>query len=113
MYWIFFCRVYLPQLKLSFSIDGSSSKRGMNGDIILRKVRLSPMQVASMVDRLDCGGLDHQELKSLYEFIPTRDEKEGLSVYFRNSKSQIDALADLTPCEQYMVALMVRWRTMT
>ena len=85
----------------------------MNGDIILRKVKLSPMQVALMVDHLDCGGLDRQELKSLCEFIPTRDEKEGLSAYLKNSNSQIDAFADLTPCEQYMVAMMVRWRTMT
>jgi hypothetical protein len=85
----------------------------MNGDIILRKVKLSPMQVALMVDHLDCGGLDCQELKSLCKFIPTRDKKEGLSAYLKNSNSQIDAFADLTPCEQYMVAMMVRWRTMT
>ena len=83
----------------------------MNGDIILRKVKLSPLQVASMIDQMNSGGMDPQELKSLYEFIPTKEEAEGLRVYLRNSKSRNDALADLTPCEQYMVAMMVRWRT--
>jgi hypothetical protein len=80
----------------------------MNGDIILRKLKLSPLKVASMVDNLDCGGMDPQELKSLNEFIPTKEEAEGLRVYLKNSNSQTDALAKLTPCEQYMVAMMVR-----
>ncbi len=80
----------------------------MNGDIILRKLKLLPLQVASMVDNMDCG-MDPQELKSLYEFIPTREETEGLQFYLKNSNSRADALANLTPCEQYMVAMMVRW----
>ncbi len=74
----------------------------------MRKLKLLPLQVASMVDDMECGGMDPQELKSLYEFIPTREETEGLRLYLKNSKSRAEALATLTPCEQYMVAMMVR-----
>jgi hypothetical protein len=81
----------------------------MNGDIILKKLKLLPLQVASMVDDMDCGEMDPQELKSLYDFVPTREETEGLRLYLTNSNSRADALANLTPCEQYMVAMMVRW----
>ena len=77
----------------------------MNGDIILKKFKLSPSQVASMVDCMDCGRLDAVELKSLFEFLPTDEESKGLTEYLANSKSRNDAVAEMTPCEQYMVAM--------
>lgn len=77
----------------------------MNGDIILKKVKLAPSEVASMVDTMDFGALDAVELKSLYEFMPTDEEAKGLTTYLSNAPSRDDAVADLTPCEQYMVAM--------
>ena len=77
----------------------------MNGDIILRKVKLAPSQVASMVDNMDCGKLDPVELKSLYEFMPTDEEMKALTTYLSNSKSRDEAVEEMTPCEQYMVAM--------
>ena len=77
----------------------------MNGDIILKKFKLSPSQVASMVDCMDCGRLDAVELKSLFEFLPTDEESKGLTEYLANSESRNDAVAEMTPCEQYMVAM--------
>lgn len=81
----------------------------MNGDIILKKLKLLPLQVASMVDDMNCDDMDPQEVRCLVEFLPTREETEGLRLYLKNSKSRADALANLTPCEQYMVAMMVSW----
>lgn len=77
----------------------------MNGDIILRKVKLAPSEVANLVDCMDCGKLDPVELKSLYEFMPTDEEIKGLTKYLESSKSRNEAVADMTPCEQYMVAM--------
>ena len=85
-----------------------SAKRGMNGDIILRKVKLAPGDVASMVDCMDCGRLDPVELKSLYEYMPTDEEMQGLTAYLANAKdaeARDEAINLMTPCEQYMVAM--------
>ena len=81
------------------------SKRGMNGDIILRKVKLAPSDVVDMVERLDCSKLDPVELKSLYEFMPTDEEMRGLTSYLVTQKNKKEAVKELTPCEQYMVAM--------
>jgi hypothetical protein len=82
------------------------SKRGMNGDIILRKVKYSPLELSAMVEHLDAGRMDSQELRSLYEYLPTKEETVGIRAYLMKSKSHNDAIADLTPTEQYMVALL-------
>ena len=82
------------------------SKRGMNGDIILRKVKYSPLELSAMVEHLDAGRMDSQELKTLYEYLPTKEETVGIRAYLMKSKSHNDAIADLTPTEQYMVALL-------
>lgn len=93
-------------LILAFTPNFSSSKRGMNGDIILRKVKLEPSDVVNMVERMDCGKLDPVELKSLYEFMPTDEEMKGLTSYLvAQKKKKEEAVKDLTPCEQYMVAM--------
>ena len=81
-------------------------KRGMNGDIILRKVKYSPLELSAMVEHLDCGRMDSHELKSLYEYLPTKEETKRIRAYLMKSKSQNDAVADLTPTEQYMLALL-------
>ncbi|KAL7552298.1 hypothetical protein ACHAWF_015542 [Thalassiosira exigua] len=91
--------------KLKKGVRVIDSKRGMNGDIILKKIKLDPSQVVSLVDCMDCGKLDAVELKSLYEFMPTDEEIKGLTTYLENSKSRNEAVADMTPCEQYMVAM--------
>ena len=77
----------------------------MNGDIILKKVKIAPSQVALMVDSMDCGNLNAVELKSLFDVMPTDEEREGLSCYLEKSTSRQEALAQMTPCEQYMVAM--------
>lgn len=91
-----------PQANASYRC---SSKRGMNGDIILRKLKLAPDQVASMVENLDCSQLDSGELRTLYEFLPTEEERKGLTRYLENSKLQPTSVVDLTPCEQFMLAM--------
>lgn len=85
--------------------SANSSKRGMNGDIILRKVKLAPEEVASMINSMDCGKLDEFMLKTLFEFMPTDDEMKGLTNYLENAKSREKAVEEMTPCEQYMVAM--------
>ena len=85
------------------SLSLFSAKRGMNGDIILRKVKLAPSQVASMIDNMDAGQLDAVELKSLYEFMPTDEESKGLTEYLAGVQSCNDGVAEMMPCKQYMV----------
>lgn len=77
----------------------------MNGDIILKKIKLAPSQVVSLIDNMDAGKLDSVELKSLYEFMPTDEEIKGLTEYLASAESRNDEIASMTPCEQYMVAM--------
>lgn len=87
------------------SVKVIDSKRGMNGDIILRKVKLSPIEVATLIENMDVGSLDAVELKSLYEFMPTDEEMKALTSYLESSKDKEEEISYMTPCEQYMVAM--------
>lgn len=91
--------------KKSGTVKVIDSKRGMNGDIILRKVKLSPNEVATLVENMDAGSLDAVELKSLYEFMPTDEEIKALTAYLESSKDKTEEISYMTPCEQYMVAM--------
>jgi hypothetical protein len=91
--------------KKSGTVKVIDSKRGMNGDIILRKVKLSPHEVAKLIENMDTGPLDAVELKSLYEFMPTNEEIQGLTAYLESSKDKTEEISYMTPCEQYMVAM--------
>lgn len=86
------------------SVKVIDAKRGMNGDIILKKLKLNPTQVTSMVDRLEFEGLDADSLRSLYDFLPSDEEIKGLTKYLANVNRD-EALGGMTPCEQYMVAM--------
>ena len=100
----FVCYFLLVLLK-PISFHCYSGKRGMNGDIILQKIRIAPSQVAFMVDSMDCGNLSAVELKTLFEFMPTEEESKGLTSYLEKVTCPQDAIAEMTPCEQYMVAM--------
>lgn len=83
------------------------AKRGMNGDIILRKLKMLPAQVAAMIQHMnvDFDRVDAAMLGSLLELLPTDEEAAGLASYLASTKSRDDALSEMTPCEQYMVAM--------
>merc|ERR1712176_1287182 len=66
---------------------------------------MEPSDVASMIECMDCGRLDAVELKSLFEFMPNEEETKGLTAYLGKQINRAEAVADMTPCEQYMVAM--------
>jgi formin 2 len=56
-----------------------------------------------------CGTFDFTQLKALKEFLPTEEESSGLNLYTlkaKKSKEEEKAMADLCPCEKYMVSMM-------
>lgn len=53
-----------------------------------------------------CGKFDATQLKALKEFLPTEEEAAGLKTYVKNADGNDSAMADLCPCEKYMVAMM-------
>ena len=87
------------------SVKVIDAKRGMNGDIILRKLKVDPFEMANMVEHLNCGNFDATSLRSLYEFMPTNEEIKALTNYIATATSRDEALNGMTPCEQYMVAM--------
>ena len=89
-------------------IDG---KRGMNGGIILSRIKMEYSEIAKLVDMMENRKkFDITQLKALKEFLPTDEEAQALKSYLAKSSASEDAkskaMADLCACEQYMVAMM-------
>ena len=89
-------------------IDG---KRGMNGGIILSRIKMKYSEIAKLVDMMENRKkFDTTQLKALKEFLPTDDEAQALKGYLAKTsaseEAKAKAMADLCACEQYMVAML-------
>jgi len=89
-------------------IDG---KRGMNGGIILSRIKMEYADIATMVDLMESGKkFDATQLRALQEFLPTDEERQALKQYVAKASTSDEtkaaAMNDLCACEQYMVAMM-------
>jgi hypothetical protein len=93
------------------SVQAIDAKRGMNGGIVLARIKVEFAVLAEMVSEMDCGELDDTQLKALSEFLPTNDERFAIEGYIKSFESQteevkISAINDLCLCEKYMLAMM-------
>ena len=89
-------------------IDG---KRGMNGGIILSRIKMEYSEIAKLVNMMENRNkFDNTQLKALQEFLPTDEEARALKGYLAKASSSQEAkakaMADLCACEQYMVAML-------
>ena len=95
------------QKKSTQVIDG---KRGMNGGIILARLKIKYETIADMVNTMNAGEFDSTQLKALKEFLPTDDDRTNLTAYLKpgeaSEKAMEQAMSDLSECEKYMVAMM-------
>ena len=95
------------QKKSTQVIDG---KRGMNGGIILARLKIKYEMIADMVDTMNAGEFDSTQLKALKEFLPTDDDRTNLVAYLKpgedSEKAKDQVMSDLSECEKYMVAMM-------
>ncbi|KAL9179362.1 hypothetical protein ACHAXT_008652 [Thalassiosira profunda] len=92
------------------SVQVIDAKRGMNGGIILARIKIEFSVLADMVTEMDCGKLDDTQLKALREFLPTKDETFAIEGYIKgassSAKTKEAAINDLCACEKYMLAMM-------
>ena len=93
------------------SVQAIDAKRGMNGGIVLARIKVEFAVLAEMVSEMDCGKLDDTQLKALSEYLPTSDERFAIEGYLKSFDSQteevkISAINDLCLCEKYMLAMM-------
>ena len=92
------------------SVQVIDAKRGMNGGIILARIKIEFSVLADMVNEMDCGKLDDTQLKALREFLPTKDEKFAIDGYIKGAskseKTKEAAINDFCVCEKYMLAMM-------
>eukprot|EP00978_Attheya_sp_CCMP212_P042398 scaffold257793_cov35-Attheya_sp.AAC.1 len=91
------------------SVQFVDGKRGMNGGIILARIKLTYEQMATMVDEMDSGELDTTQLNALKDFLPTEDELQAMSSYIESNSSTEEAKAtaieDMCAVEKYMYAM--------
>ena len=92
------------------SVQVIDAKRGMNGGIILARIKIEFDVLAEMVTEMDCGKLDDTQLMALREFLPTKDEKFAIEGYVKgassSAKTKEAAINDFCACEKYMLAMM-------
>ena len=92
------------------SVQVIDAKRGMNGGIILARIKTEFSVLADMVNEMDCGKLDDTQLKALREFLPTKDEKFAIDGYIKGAskseKTKEAAINVFCVCEKYMLAMM-------
>ena len=92
------------------SVQVIDAKRGMNGGIILARIKLEFSKIAGMVNEMDCGNLDDTQLKALREFLPTKEERFAIQGYVKGAsaskKTKEAAINDFCACEKYMYAMM-------
>jgi len=91
------------------SVQVIDAKRGMNGGIILARIKLEFSEIADMVNEMDCGKLDDTQLKALREFLPTKEERFAIQGYVKGAsaskKTKEAAINDFCACEKYMYAM--------
>ena len=91
------------------SVQVIDAKRGMNGGIILARIKLEFSEIADMVNEMDCGKLDDTQLKALRDFLPTKDERLAIQGYIKGAsaskKTKEAAINDFCACEKYMYAM--------
>ncbi|KAL7522550.1 hypothetical protein ACHAWX_007259 [Stephanocyclus meneghinianus] len=92
------------------SVQVIDAKRGMNGGIILARLKIDFPVLAEMVNKMDSGQLDDTQLKALLEFLPSQEEKAAIEQYIKDAssteESQQAAMNDFCACEKYMHAMM-------
>eukprot|EP00804_Cyclotella_cryptica_P000890 CCRYP_001117-RB/>CCRYP_001117-RB protein AED:0.15 eAED:0.22 QI:0/1/0.78/1/1/0.92/14/0/3367 len=92
------------------SVQVIDAKRGMNGGIILARLKIDFAVLAEMVNNMDSGKLDDTQLKALLEFLPSQDEKAAIEQYIKDASSTEEskqaAINDFCACEKYMYAMM-------
>ena len=93
------------------SVQVIEGKRGMNGGIILARLKISFDKIAKMVDLMENGDtFDATQLSALKEFLPTDDERKALQKYVddasKKPETKEEVMADLCACEKYMVEMM-------
>ncbi|KAL7489856.1 hypothetical protein ACHAW6_015582 [Cyclotella cf. meneghiniana] len=92
------------------SVQVIDAKRGMNGGIILARLKIDFPVLAEMVNNMDSGKLDDTQLKALLEFLPSQEEKAAIEQYIKDASSTEEskqaAMNDFCACEKYMHAMM-------
>ncbi|KAL7495540.1 hypothetical protein ACHAWT_005507 [Skeletonema menzelii] len=92
------------------SVQVIDAKRGMNGGIILARLKIEFSALADMVAEMDSGNFDDTQLKALREFLPTKDERAAIDQYIKQASATEEslnaAINDFCTCEKYMYAMM-------
>jgi len=89
--------------KKKASVQVISGKRGMNGGISLARIKIPFLEIAKAIDNLNESVLTPEQLISLKECLPDRDESSAL---LRFMKSNSNNTEDLCEAEKFMVAML-------
>jgi len=89
--------------KKKASVQVISGKRGMNGGISLARIKVKFEDIAKAIDELDESVLSPEQLTSLKECLPDRDESYALSQFLKKNNNSVEELCE---AEKFMVATL-------
>jgi hypothetical protein len=96
--------------KAKKSVQVIDGKRSMNGGIILLRLKLDYKKIARLVNSMEHGKLDATQIMALKEFLPSIEERRGLSTYMKthgqSDETKMKAYRELSECEKYMFTMM-------
>jgi hypothetical protein len=89
--------------KKKAAVQVISGKRGMNGGIVLARLKVPYSDIAGAIDNLKEGVLTPEQLQNLRECLPDRDETRSLQDYMKKHNNSYDELCE---CEKFMCTML-------
>jgi len=89
--------------KKKASVQVISGKRGMNGGIVLARIRVPYAEIAGAIDCMKEGVLTPEQLANLRECLADRDETRGLQDYLKKNGGSVDEMSE---CEKFMCTML-------
>ena len=81
-------------------------KRAGNGGIILARAKIAYEEMAAAIDTFDEKPMPVEQIESIQEYIPTKEEREQLRAYMNSvGKDSTELKNALCECEKFMVAM--------
>jgi hypothetical protein len=89
--------------KKKAAVQVISGKRGMNGGIVLARIKVPFDEIADAIENVKENVLTPEQLQSLKECLPDRDETRGLQDYLKKNNDQV---SDMSEAEKFMCAML-------
>jgi hypothetical protein len=95
------------ETKKGVAVRVIDAKRANNGGIILARIKMNHDRMADAVECMDIQAFTAQQIESIIEYLPTKEERELLEKYMvSGGQDAAEKFKGLCECEKFMVSMM-------